>query len=157
MKKLSLLFLITIALVGCDRWKGKEPGKGDLGIRIVGYKVAFKPCPDKPNCISTFAQQNQPKNIVEPIKTGATREKALETTLGIILKDKNAKLVNQTEHYLHATYTSSVFKFVDDVEFFFKQKGHVHFKSASRAGFYDMGTNKERMEAFKFKFHQNGM
>ena len=50
---------------------------------------------------------------------------------------------------------SSVFGFVDDVEFYFDDcKKTIHVKSASRTGFYDLGVNRRRVEKIRKRFDQ---
>nr|MBP7592461.1 DUF1499 domain-containing protein [Chloroflexota bacterium] len=41
----------------------------------------------------------------------------------------------------------AVMQFIDDVEFYFDDtEGLIHFRSASRLGYGDGGTNRKRME-----------
>jgi uncharacterized protein (DUF1499 family) len=48
--------------------------------------------------------------------------------------------------YLHAEASSRVFGFVDDVEFWIDSESHlIHFRSASRTGYWDLGANRRRM------------
>jgi uncharacterized protein (DUF1499 family) len=58
-----------------------------------------------------------------------------------------AKLVEEDETYLHYEVTSLLFRFVDDVEFLFDDDTKtIHFRSASRTGYGDLGVNRTRME-----------
>ena len=51
------------------------------------------------------------------------------------------------EAYLHYEFTSLLLRFVDDVEFLFDEATKtVHFRSASRTGYSDLGVNRRRME-----------
>ena len=57
------------------------------------------------------------------------------------------KLVEEDESYLHYEFTSLLFRFVDDVEFLFDDDTKtIHFRSASRTGYGDLGVNRARME-----------
>ena len=57
------------------------------------------------------------------------------------------KLVEEDEMYLHYEFTSLLLRFVDDVEFLFDDESKtVHFRSASRTGYSDLGVNRQRME-----------
>lgn len=59
-----------------------------------------------------------------------------------------AKIVTADENYLHVEFTSALFRFVDDVEFFVDREQRViHFRSASRVGRSDLGVNRQRMQA----------
>jgi uncharacterized protein (DUF1499 family) len=57
------------------------------------------------------------------------------------------KLVDEDESYLHYEFTSMLLRFVDDVEFLFDDDTKtIHFRSASRTGYGDLGVNRKRME-----------
>jgi uncharacterized protein (DUF1499 family) len=58
-----------------------------------------------------------------------------------------AKIVRDEPGYLHAEFTSKIFRFVDDVEFVIDDEARrIDFRSASRVGSYDFGANRKRME-----------
>ena len=103
------------------------------------------PCPDSPNCVST--QSKREKQAMEPLPYLQTREKSRERILSILKSMKRAKIVKLTESYLHVEFRTALWRFVDDVEFFFDDKARVvHFRSASRTGYYDFGLNRRRMK-----------
>jgi uncharacterized protein (DUF1499 family) len=57
------------------------------------------------------------------------------------------RLVEEDESYLHYEFTSLLLRFVDDVEFVFDDEAKIiHFRSASRTGYSDLGVNRARME-----------
>ena len=61
-----------------------------------------------------------------------------------------AKLVEEDEDYLHYEFTSLLLRFVDDVEFVFDDATKtIHFRSASRTGYSDLGVNRRRMEEIR--------
>lgn len=56
------------------------------------------------------------------------------------------EVVGMEGDYLRAEFTSRIFRFVDDVEFWVDgEEGLIHFRSASRVGRSDMGVSRERM------------
>ena len=56
-------------------------------------------------------------------------------------------LVEETEVSLRYEFTSALLRFVDDVEFVFDEDHRtIHFRSASRTGYSDLGVNRRRME-----------
>jgi uncharacterized protein (DUF1499 family) len=56
--------------------------------------------------------------------------------------------------YLHAEMRSLLFRFVDDIEFFLvADKGLIHVRSASRAGYSDFGVNRKRVERIRTAFN----
>lgn len=59
----------------------------------------------------------------------------------------------EKENYITATFTSSIFRFVDDFEIRLDKKNNViHLRSASRVGRSDFGINKKRIELFKQRY-----
>ncbi len=66
----------------------------------------------------------------------------------VVLSASRTKLVSEQTTYLHFTFQSALFGFVDDVEFYFDDtKKLIHFRSASRTGYSDLGANRKRMDA----------
>lgn len=60
------------------------------------------------------------------------------------------RIVEESENYLRVEFTTAIMRYVDDVEFLIDDSaGVVHFRSASRVGYSDMGANRKRMTAFK--------
>lgn len=60
------------------------------------------------------------------------------------------------DHYLAATFTSAIFRFVDDLELRIDPRQEViHIRSASRVGRRDGGVNRRRVEKFKAQFEAN--
>jgi uncharacterized protein (DUF1499 family) len=110
------------------------------------------PCPKSPNCVSSLAEDKQ--HFIEPIpyngEIAVTRHKLLE----ILDSFKRVRVVRIEEKYIHAEFVSSVFRFVDDVEFYFDDaKKVIQMKSASRAGYSDLGVNRRRMEKIRKRFN----
>lgn len=72
---------------------------------------------------------------------------SLERLKQIVAAMPRAKIVSTSDDYLHAEFTSAIFRFVDDVEFLIDPAaGVIHFRSASRIGYSDLGANRRRME-----------
>ncbi|WP_181349310.1 DUF1499 domain-containing protein [Thalassobacillus sp. CUG 92003] len=62
-------------------------------------------------------------------------------------------IIEEHEACLHVVFLSEVFRFKDDVEFYFDdQAGLVQFRSTSRVGYYDFGVNRKRMEEFSDRY-----
>ena len=115
-------------------------------IGITDGKLA--PCPKSPNCVST--QVSDKKHIIKPLKYSSTLKEAKLKILDIIESLKRTKIINETENYIHAEFRTRTFKFVDDVEFYFDDTEKIiHFRSASRVGWSDMGVNRKRMEKIR--------
>lgn len=110
-------------------------------------------CPDKPNCIVSYKYDED--HYLEPIQVISNKERAHKKITGILLKNSSAKIIATNPDYIYAEFTSSILRFVDDVEFYFGEEKFVHFRSASRIGKSDLGVNKKRIEEIRFKFQQN--
>ena len=146
------LFLISL-IAACS---APEPTGLGTSIRNIEGKnqAALSPCPSSPNCYTSTPHSGQNEgHLGSPIPVLGNRAEAKEAMLRYLLND-NATLVKQTENYIHATYTSAVFKFVDDVELFFPNDRLIEFRSASRTGRSDLGVNKKRIEGLRFRYLQ---
>jgi uncharacterized protein (DUF1499 family) len=74
-------------------------------------------------------------------------EAALAALLPSVLALEGVQLVETRESWLHATVTSRVFGFVDDVELFADGPRHrLQARSRSRLGESDLGVNGRRLE-----------
>lgn len=103
------------------------------------------PCPTSPNCVSTQAQDES--HAIAPIRYRKSKAEAKEALKEIIRSLPRMKLVEEDETYLHFKATSLLLRFVDDVEFLFDDETKtIHFRSASRTGYGDLGVNRKRME-----------
>ncbi len=122
--------------------------------RKVGLeKGKFYPCYEKHVCVSTLAPPEDKKHYISPLSYSITIEQAMERVGKIINSMKRTKLLEKRDNYLHFMFTTFLFRFKDDVEFLF-ENGTLHFRSQSRMGGYDWGTNRNRMEKFKQLFLQ---
>ena len=124
-------------------------GKASLGV--TDGKLA--PCPASPNCVSTQADPSDHVHYIEPIHYTITRAQAKEALLRAILEIKKVAILTNTDDYIHAEFRTPLMNFTDDVEFYFPENERViHFRSASRIGYGDIGTNRKRMEDVRKRF-----
>lgn len=113
------------------------------------------PCPDSPNCVSTQALREDAQHYIEPITYTGSAADARQRLLDVIAAMSRTKIVTNEETYIHATFTSLIFRFVDDVQFVIDDETKtIHFRSASRVGYGDMGVNRKRMEEVSKRFQQ---
>ena len=148
-KKLALTaFGLGLLIVGATygmSFFAKTPD--NLGVRD-GRLTA---CPASPNCVSTRASDESHR--IEPLAFAGSAEDAVERLKGILQAMPRSKIITAERNYIHAEFTSAVFRFVDDVEFLVDQPSRtIHFRSASRAGYSDLGANRKRMEAIRRRF-----
>ena len=73
-------------------------------------------------------------------------ETSLATLAEAIDADPAATLVEQKTNYLHATFSSRIFGFVDDVELLASERDSLEARSISRLGDSDLGVNGQRLQ-----------
>jgi uncharacterized protein (DUF1499 family) len=122
----------------------------DLGIK----NGELTPCPKTPNCVNSHTIGE--KYYIRPIRYAGTQQEARAFLLQILEFEKRTKILTAKKNYVRAEFKSALFRFVDDVEFYFpkKQTGEViiHIRSASRIGYSDFGANRKRIERIRSKF-----
>ena len=140
--KIFLLCMIT--LTGCS------VTKPDLGV----HNGELKPCPQTPNCVSSQATDKE--HYIQPVAFSGTLQEAKARLLQILESEKRTKMLTFQENYMRVEFTSALFRFVDDVEFYFQEKKPdetvIHVRSASRVGSSDFGVNRKRIERIRSNF-----
>ena len=140
-RTLLIFILVLLALMGCSSSAPK------LGVRD-GQLLA---CPSTPNCVSSFGDEQD----MLPIMFEGTAQAAQSQLVAVIKAIPRTTIIEQNSHYIRAEFSSKLLGFVDDVEFLLVPKGDnqtsIHFRSASRLGYSDLGANKSRMEEIKSK------
>lgn len=107
-------------------------------------------CPSSPNCVSSVAAADDATHHIAPLSFSGSEEAARARARAIVEAMPRTAVLADQPGYLHATFTSKVWRFVDDVELWFDAStGVVHVRSASRVGHGDMGVNRERVEAIR--------
>jgi uncharacterized protein (DUF1499 family) len=105
----------------------------------------LKPCPPSPNCVSS--QVEDPAKRMAPLPYRIDRATSRTLLLALLRDMPGATVVTSEDRYLHVTFRSRVFGFVDDLEFVFDDEAAlIHFRSAARSGFWDLGVNRRRMQ-----------
>jgi len=136
-KTLSSVLSLGILVAGCT---GSRPMT--LGV----HDGKLSPCPASPNCVSS--QSNDKDQAVEPIPFSGTSAETMADLKKVLSGMPRVKTVTATETYLHAEFTSALFRFVDDVEFLLDNSTRtIHLRSASRVGYSDLGVNRKRIES----------
>ncbi|TFE03359.1 DUF1499 domain-containing protein [Jeotgalibacillus sp. R-1-5s-1] len=103
------------------------------------------PISSKPNNVSTQTDQSDKK--MEPLPYRGSKEDSKARLKKILHANEKITIKNESENMIYAIETSSFFRFKDDIDFLFDDENQVvHFRSASRTGYSDMGVNKKRMQ-----------
>lgn len=106
------------------------------------------PCPDRPNCVSSLAED--PEHRIEPLPLEGTPEEALARLRRIIEEMPRTSVDEVGDGYLKARFRSRIMRFVDDLALVVDaEAGVVHVRSASRIGYSDWGVNRKRVEEIR--------
>ena len=123
-----LLLTLTLALfhlVG--------PVPADLGVN----QGALAPCPSPAHCARADW------SVADP-------EAALAALVPVVAATPRTEVVEQSSDYLHATASSALFGFVDDLELYADTAhGLLQARSVSRLGDSDLGVNANRLAALR--------
>ena len=123
-----LLLTLTLALfhlVG--------PVPSDLGV----HNGTLAPCPSPAHCARADWA------VADP-------EAALAALVPVVTATPRTEVVEQSSDYLHATASSALFGFVDDLELYADpDHGVVQARSVSRLGDSDLGVNARRLSALQ--------
>jgi len=93
---------------------------------------------------------------MEPLGYTGDMQAAKQKLVDIVSSFKRARIMVDEQDYIHAEFASALFKFVDDVEFYFDDEHKViHFRSAARLGKYDFGVNRKRMDKIRQRFYKD--
>lgn len=129
-------------LVSLFSFSGTRPT--NLGIQAG--KLA--PCPDTPNCVSSFSQDAS--HAIAPLRYTTAPEIAFRNLKDAITALPRTQIIEATDRYLYAEFTSAIMGFVDDVEFVLDEgQQQIQVRSASRLGESDLGVNRQRIEAIR--------
>lgn len=129
-----------------------------LGIRSQGMTPEsgldaghLRPCPDSPNCVcSENHPDRQGQHAIAPLPLAGVPADRVWPLLREVIRQAGGQIVSDHDGYLHAIFTSRLFRFVDDVEAHLDmESGVIQLRSASRVGRSDLGVNRKRVEAIR--------
>ena len=113
----------------------------------------FPACPDTPNCVSSLAED--PAKRVEPFPLDGSSSQSMELLTAIIGSMPRATVISISPDTVQAEFRS-LLGFVDDILFKVSDDGEViHVRSAARAGSWDLGVNRKRVEKIRAMYLGN--
>ncbi len=134
-----------------------EPMLWGLGFVVAALALGgvkegrLAACPRSPNCVCS--QDDRQSHALAPLRYEDDVESAMSRLIEVIRSMRRTAIVKREGPYLHATFTTRIFRFVDDVEFFFDDREKLlHVRSASRVGWSDLGKNRRRVEEIRERF-----
>ena len=140
-----LLFVVLMAGLSVASWQKPD----NLGVK--NGKLA--PCPDTPNCVSSQATDDDHR--MEPLHFTDAPGMAWARLVRLVSGLPRAHVADAGVDYMHVEFSSAIFRFVDDVEFWMDEENQViHFRSASRVGRGDLGANRARMEQIQAEWEK---
>lgn len=115
-------------------------GEPPQNIGVQNGRLA--PCPESPNCVSSF--ESDETHSIQALSAN------LEQIEEVLLELDEANIVDAGDNYLYAEFTSRIMGYIDDVEFLYdRNSGLTHVRSASRLGYSDLGANRKRIESIR--------
>lgn len=140
---IALLVIVALFVLGYRSHSGEAQG-------LVEGRL--QRCPDTPNCVSSEFQSDA-EHYIEPLVYAADDEAQVLPRLKAIIREMGGSVQVEATDYLAATFTSSIFRFVDDLEVRIDtDQKTIHLRSASRVGRGDFGANRKRVERLKNSF-----
>ena len=128
-----------------------DPRLAGRGTAVPAQRLA--PCPESPNCVSTEAQAADRRHAIAPLTYAGPAAAALARLRAVVEARPRTEVVAADGGYLHVTFRSLVFRFVDDVQLVVDEATEtIRFRSASRVGHSDLGANRRRMERIRRRF-----
>ena len=140
--KLGLIGVITLILLGIAAFVflGMQSRSGSAPGLIDGQLAA---CPSSPNCVASETGTADDKKVDPlPLNTWAA--------LPSLIEEMGGEVTRQTDDYISSEFTSSLFGFVDDLEFRLTDSD-IQVRSASRVGHSDAGVNAARVADLREK------
>lgn len=150
-----ILSSLIIGYVGLMIFKGF--GSKDIRLARVGLTDGrLKPCDPAPNCVCSVGDPADHQHHIAALTSDSPEvlaqlwQRILDSLPELQLtqvKRADIEVAGHPTYYLHCTHTSSLFGFVDDIEFHWQPYlKKIDIKSASRVGYSDLGANRKRVE-----------
>ncbi len=151
---IKLLIIVIVVLAGgffLLRWLLPAISPRPDGLGVINGRLS--PCPDSPNCVSTFS--NGEEHGMDSLAYDGETSNAHHQIINIINQMPNTTIINTDSDYIYAEFRTPLLNLIDDVEFYFdSENGLIHFRSASRLGYSDLGVNRERMNVIIEAFNR---
>ncbi len=111
----------------------------------------LRPCPPRPNCVCS---ENDATGAIAPISF-STSEEAAWLEMQRVIEMLGGKIIKRESTYLWATFSSSFFGFIDDVELRLQpEENLIHIRSGARTGYFDFRVNRKRVEKIRKLFNE---
>lgn len=148
--KLVLLLTLVVAVFVIVIKNTRTPDT--VGV----HQGRLSPLPSSPNAVSS--QTDDTGQFVAPLPFAGDQEQTRAALLEAIRSyPGKVRIETETPSYIHCVFTTDVLRFRDDVEFLLDgQNRLIHFRSASRIGYSDLGANRRRYETLAELYRRKG-
>lgn len=134
--------LVFVALAAGNIFIQNRKPQVELGVN----EGRFHEIRTSPNCVST--QTSYEDKLVPTLAYKSSTEASKKAMKAAFEAYGAIEIMEETDTYIYAVATTGKMKYHDDIEVYFDEEAQqVHYRSASRAGYSDMGLNKARYEA----------
>lgn len=135
MKYVGIGFAVIVVFIVVAFFFMGQQSQSGTALGLVNGNLA--PCPASPNCASSLTD--------EPEKQVPSLQLKDWEKLPALITEMGGEITQSSDTYIASEFTSSIFKFVDDVEFH-RATDVIHVRSASRVGHSDGGVNQARVQ-----------
>lgn len=133
--------------MGALPFVGNLAGKRPTTLGVKDGKLS--PCPDSPNCVISQGEADA-EHAIAPLAYSGDPAQAMALLEAVVNAMPRTEIIEKTDRYLYAEFTSKLMGFVDDVEFYLDPAApEIQVRSASRLGKSDLGANRQRIEAIR--------
>ena len=146
--RIVVVLLLLVIVGGCSRARADKN-------KVVFEKSpeALEQCPSSPNCV--FSGDRVPARRIAPLRLKS--KEGWNELRGYLIELPRTAIVRETPTYIHATVSSRMFGFVDDLEFLVHPDIlQVDVRSSSRTGYWDFGANRRRVEKIRTWLYDRG-
>ena len=152
MKAIIIIFFIFIVSILITFIALAQASKSEKAPGLI--KGLLLKCPEKPNCVCSEYKDDK-DHFIEPVSLDGKRSADIKEIFKKIIIEEGGEVKSESENYLWTVFTSSIFKFKDDLEIRVDPDHKlIHLRSASRSGYSDFGVNRKRVEQIKSLFYK---
>ena len=144
MKIVIVLAILVLLLSAYFLYQGKRSA-AYAPPSLSGNELAV--CGSKPNCVSSM-QDSSDEHYIEPIELAAGAKEERVDSVVAVIESAGGKVTANDGRIIQATFTSGIFKFVDDVQIRI-DTDKLQVRSSSRVGHSDLGANRKRIERLR--------
>jgi len=120
---LFVIFLVRFYMLAHQSKNGKAQG-------LISGKLSQ--CPNRPNCVNSEFEEDQ-SHYIPPLSHPPEKSGEIMEIVKALIQEVGGVVQSEHDGYVSATFTVSIFGFVDDLEIRQDEsKNIIHIRSASR-------------------------